>query len=208
MTSMHTPLDDAALDLLFRQARTHTAWLEKPVSDEVLRNLYDLMKWGPTSANSCPARIVFLRTPEAKQRLLPALSRGNVDKTMKAPVTAIVAHDRKFYTRLAELFPQSPVIRENFEKSPELASLTAFRNGSLQGGYFILAARSVGLDCGPMSGFDNAKVNAEFFKSGEGELFPGGEVESNFLCNLGYGDPSKLAPRNPRLDFNEACKLL
>src|SRR5207244_7162131 len=121
MTSMHPPLDDAALDILFRQARTYTAWLEKPVTDELLGRLYDLMKWGPTSANSCPARILFLRTPEAKQRLLPALSRGNVDKTMSAPVTAIVAHDLKFYNQMAKLFPQSPASRENFEKSPELA---------------------------------------------------------------------------------------
>jgi 3-hydroxypropanoate dehydrogenase len=165
-----------------------------------LRELYDLTKWGPTSANCCPARILFLRTPEAKQRLLPALAPGNVDKTMQAPVTAVVAYDLKFYDQLPKLSPHNPKVREEFAKSPEFAQTTAFRNGSLQGGYFILAARAMGLDCGPMSGFDNAKLDAEFFRAGN--------VKSNFLCNLGYGDPSKLNPRGPRLDFDEACQLL
>jgi 3-hydroxypropanoate dehydrogenase len=189
-----------SLDILFRKARTHRAWLPKPVSDDLLRELYDLMKWGPTSANCCPVRILFLRTPEAKQRLKPTLSPGNVDQTMKAPVTAVIAHDLKFYDQLPRLSPHNPAVRDVFANSPEIAAATAFRNGSLQGGYFILAARSVGLDCGPMSGFDNAKLDAEFF--------PAGNVKSNFLCNLGYGDPSKLFPRAPRLDFDETCQLL
>jgi 3-hydroxypropanoate dehydrogenase len=189
-----------SLDILFRKARTHRAWLPKPVSDDLLRELYNLMKWGPTSANCCPVRILFLRTPEAKQRLKPTLSPGNVDPTMKAPVTAVIAHDLKFYDQLPRLFPHNPAVRDVFANSQELAAATAFRNGSLQGGYFILAARSVGLDCGPMSGFDNAKLDAEFF--------PAGDVKSNFLCNLGYGDPSKLFPRAPRLDFDETCQLL
>jgi 3-hydroxypropanoate dehydrogenase len=193
-------LNDESLDILFRKARTHRVWLDKPVSDDLLRQLYDLMKLGPTSGNCCPARIVFLRTPEAKQRLRPLLEPGNVDKTMTAPVTAIVAYDLKFYDQLPKLSPQTPGAREQFVNSPELTQSTAFRNGSMQGGYFILAARSLGLDCGPMSGFDNAKVDAEFFSAGS--------VKSNFLCNLGYGDPSKLRPRGPRLDFAEACQLL
>ncbi len=207
-------LNDAALDALFRKARTHNAWLDKPVSDDLLRRLYDLMKLGPTSANCCPARILFLRTPEAKQRLAPALAPGNLEKTMKAPLTAIIAHDARFYEQLQRLFPHNPGARDWFSNSPELAEITAFRNGTLQGGYFILAARSLGLDCGPMSGFDNAKVDEEFFPAGkvktesDQEVPLSGHVKSNFLCNLGYGDPSKLLPRSPRLEFDEACKLL
>jgi 3-hydroxypropanoate dehydrogenase len=193
-------LSPEALDILLRNARTHNAWLPQLVSDDLLRQLYDLMKWGPTSANSSPARILYLRTREAKERLRPALSALNVDKTMQAPVTAILAYDLKFYEQLPKLFPNKPSIRELFANSPELAQTGAFRNGTLQGGYFILAARALGLDCGPMSGFDNAKVDAEFF--------PSSSVKSNFLCNLGHGDPSKLFPRNPRLDFDEACQLL
>ncbi len=199
---MNHPLTDQVLDVIFRKARTHNVWLDKPVGDDLLRQIYDLMKWGPTSANCCPARILFLRTPEAKQRLLPALSAGNVDKTMRAPVTAIVAEDLKFYEKLPRLFPNKPDMADLFATSPHLAEATAFRNGTLQGGYFILAARAVGLDCGPMSGFNNSKVDAEFFADS------GGAVRSNFLCNLGYGDASKLFPRNPRLDFEEACRLL
>ena len=203
-------LNDESLDILFRKARTHNAWLDKPVSDDTLRKLYDLMKWGPTSANSSPARIVFLRTSEAKQRLLPALGPLNVDKTMQAPVTAIVAHDLLFYEKLPRLFPNNPAAKEWFSNSPELADVTAFRNGTLQGAYLILAARSLGLDCGPMSGFDNAKVDAEFFanKNEPVEIPPVSQLKSNFLCNLGYGDASKLFPRNPRLEFKEACQLL
>lgn len=198
-TLMERTLSSEALDNLFRQARTHISWLDKPVSDDVLRQVYDLMKWGPTSANCTPARILFLRTREAKQRLRPALSPNNVDKTMQAPVTAIVGYDLKFYEHLPRLFPNNPGARGWFVDSPQLAETTAFRNSSLQGGYFILAARALGLDCGPMSGFDNAKVDQEFFPP---------TVKSNFLCNLGYGDPAKLFPRNPRLEFEEACQLL
>jgi len=197
---MHYALNDEALDILFRKARTHNVWLDQPVSDDLLRQVYDLMKWGPTSANSSLARIVFLRTREAKEKLRPALSPNNVDKTMKAPVTAILAYDLKFYEKLPRLFPNNPAAREWFANSPQLAEVTAFRNGTLHGGYLILAARALGLDCGPMSGFDNTKVDAEFFA--------GQPVKSNFLCNLGYGDGSKLFPRNPRLDFDEACQLL
>jgi 3-hydroxypropanoate dehydrogenase len=193
-------LDDEALDILFRKARTHIVWQDKPVSDDLLRQVYDLMKWGPTSANCSPARILFLRTPEAKDRLRPALSPTNVDKTMQAPVTAVIAHALKFYENLPRLFPNNQAAREWFSGNPQLAEVTAFRNGTLQGGYFILAARALGLDCGAMSGFDNAKVDAAFFA--------GTSVKSNFLCNLGYGDASKLFPRNPRLEFDEACKLL
>lgn len=193
-------LNSDALDILFRQARTHVSWLNKPVPDDLLRQIYDLMKWGPTSANGSPARIVFLRSAEAKELLRPALSPTNVEKTMHAPVTAILAYDLKFFDKFSALFPHNPGMRDRFANAPELAQLNAFRNGSIQGGYFILAARALGLDCGPMSGFDNAKVDAEFFA--------GTSVKSNFLCNLGYGDHSKLHPRNPRLDFDEACQLL
>jgi len=201
---MPTRLTDESLDILFREARTHNVWLDTPVSDDTLRQLYGLMCWGPTSANCQPARILFLRSPEAKKRLLPALAPPNVDKTMQAPVTAVIAHDLLFYDNLPKLFPNNPSAREWFSNSPELADVTAFRNGTLQGGYFILAARSLGLDCGPMSGFDNAKVDAEFFAADP----PTSRVKSNFLCNLGYGDAAKLFPRNPRLEFDEACKLL
>jgi 3-hydroxypropanoate dehydrogenase len=172
------------------------------------------MKWGPTSANSCPARFVFLRSQEAKERLRPTLAPGNVEKTMTAPVTVIVAYDLKFYEKLPKLFPHSPAMRDLFAANPQLVEVTARRNSSLQGAYLMLAARAVGLDCGPMSGFDNAKVDEEFFSAGrecegcEQEYFPEGHVKSNFLCNLGYGDASKLLPRSPRLAFGEACSLL
>ncbi|AEI80667.1 NADH dehydrogenase/NAD(P)H nitroreductase [Cupriavidus necator N-1] len=210
---MNKRLSEEGMDLLFREARTHSAWLNQPVSDETLRQLYDLMKWAPTSANCSPARILFLRTPEAKQRLLPALAPGNVEKTMAAPVTAIIAYDIKFYELLPKLFPHADA-RSWFADTPELALTTARRNSSLQGAYFIIAARSLGLDCGPMSGFDNAKVDHEFFPADpkdnafQLEYFPDSHVKSNFLCNLGYGDPAKLFPRSPRLEFDEACKLL
>src|SRR5689334_9442169 len=205
-------LSNDALDQLFREARTHSAWLNRPVSDEALRQLYELMKWGPTSANASPARILFIRTPEAKERLLPALMPGNVEKTMSAPVTAIIAHDELFYEKLPELFPHNPAMRDVFANAPDLAQITAFRNGTLQGAYFMLAARSLGLDCGPMSGFDNAKVDAEFFSleacSKVTEVPAAHRIKSNFLCNLGYGDDSKLLPRLPRLPFEDACRLL
>jgi len=202
-------LQDEALDLIFREARTHNVWLDKPVPDDLLRQIYDLMKWGPTSANCSPARILFLRTPAAKQRLAPALSPTNLDKTMKAPVTAVIAYDQKFYDNLPRLFPHNQAARGWFANNAPLAETTAFRNGTLQGAYFIIAARSVGLDCGPMSGFDNAKVDSEFFPASASPSGPPeSQWKSNFLCNLGYGDASKLFPRSPRLDFDEACRLL
>jgi 3-hydroxypropanoate dehydrogenase len=205
---MSTPLSNEALDILLRQARTHNVWLDRPVSDDLLRQLYEVMKFGPTSANSNPARILFLRTHEAKQRLLPTLSATNADKTMKAPVTAILGYDLKFHEETPKLFPNNPAMANVFSSSPQLAETTAFRNGTLQGGYFILAARALGLDCGPMSGFDNAKVDAEFFSSAAGNPPAFHHVKSNFLCNIGYGDASKLFPRNPRLAFEDACRLL
>ena len=193
-------VDDAALDLLFRKARSHNGWMDKPVADELLRQLYELMKWGPTSANCSPARLVFVRTPANKERIRPALSPNNVEKTMTAPVIAIVAYDSRFYEHLPQLFPRNPQVAELFASNAALSATTAFRNGTLQGGYFLLAARAVGLDCGPMSGFDNAKIDAEFF--------PDGRFKSNFLCGLGHGDLAKVHPRSPRLAFEEACTLL
>ncbi len=198
-TTTPATLDDASLDRLFREARTHNAWLDRAVGDEQLRALYDLMKWGPTSANSSPARIVFVRTRAAKERLLPALAPGNVEKTLAAPVTAIVAEDLEFYEKLPRLFPLADA-RSWFVGNRQLIESTAFRNSSLQGAYLILAARALGLDAGPMSGFDNDKVDREFF--------PDGRVKSNFLVNLGYGDPAALLPRSPRLEFEEAVEIL
>jgi 3-hydroxypropanoate dehydrogenase len=212
--ALRLQLADAALEQLFCAARTHSYFLPRPVEDETLRDLYELLKWGPTSTNGCPARFFFLRTPEAKQRLLPALSPTNVDKVQSAPVTCIVAYDLHYYEQLPKLAPHNPAYRAMFEKAPELAETTARRNSSLQGAYLILAARALGLDCGPMSGFDNAKVDEEFFGAGkeikgaEQEFFPLTHVRSNFLCNLGYGDAERLKPRNPRLSFEEACALL
>ena len=211
---MSTTLNDQSLDQLFREARTHNAWTERPVGDELLRQLYELMKWGPTSANSSPARMLFLRTPEAKQRLLPALSPGNAEKTMKAPVVAVIGYDGRFYDQLPRLFPHADA-RAWFVDKPELAEVTARRNSSLQGAYLMLAARALGLDCGPMSGFDQAKVDHEFFPRPadagdefQQEHFPDSHIKTNFLCSLGYGDAAKLFPRSPRLAFEEACKLL
>jgi 3-hydroxypropanoate dehydrogenase len=207
-------LDDVARDLIFRKARTHSAWLDRPVTDDLLREIYDLAKWGPTSANSSPARFLFLRTAKAKERLRPALAPGNVEKTMKAPVTVIVAYDLTFYEKLPKLFPHNPGMKHSFEQNPQLVETTAKRNSTLQGAYLMMAARALGLDCGPMSGFDHAKIDHEFFEAGrecEGcdqEFFPEGHVRSNFLCNLGYGDPLRLFPRGPRLNFEEACSLL
>ena len=189
-----------SLDLIFRKARTHNVWLDKPVEDGLLRQVYDLAKLGPTSANMCPMRIVFVKSAEAKERLKPALDTGNVDKTMAAPVTAIIGMDIRFYEKLPRLFPHMDA-KAWFKNLPDnVLEYIALRNSSLQGAYFLLAARALGLDCGPMSGFDNAKVDAAFFA--------GTTVKSNFLCNLGYGDASKLYPRSPRLEFEEACKLV
>ena len=194
-----SPLSDEALDRLFREARTFPAFLDRPVSDDMLRKVYDLAALGPTSANSNPARFVFVRSKEAKARLAPALSPGNHDKTLAAPVTAIVAYDLEFYEHLPKLFPHVDA-RSWFIGKDEHIVTTAFRNGTLQGGYFMLAARALGLDCGGMSGFDIAKVDAAFF--------PDGKWRSNFLINIGYGEPSKLMPRHPRLSFEEACRIV
>lgn len=192
-------IEQSALDLIFNNARTHSYWLDKPVPASLLEELYDLARMPPTSSNSNPGRFVFIQSPEAKQRLKPALSAGNADKTMKAPVTVIVAHDLEFYEDLPTLFPHADA-RSWFAGNETAISTTAFRNGTLQGAYLILAARALGLDCGPMSGFDNALVDAEFFS--------GTSWKSNFLINLGYGDAQKLHPRNPRLGFERACKIL
>jgi 3-hydroxypropanoate dehydrogenase len=192
-------LDDRSLDILFRNARTHNGWLDKPVSDELIKQLYELMKWAPTSANSSPARFVFIKSAAAKQRLLPTLIAGNKDKTLAAPVTVIVAQDYEFYEKLPRLFPHTDA-RAWFTGNQALIDATAFRNASLQGAYLIIAARALGLDVGPMSGFDNAKVDAEFFS--------GTTHRSNFLINLGYGDATKLFSRGPRLSFAESASIL
>ena len=194
-------LDDKAFDVLFRAARTHVAFLDKPLTDAQLRAIYDLMKWGPTTMNTQPGRLVFVRSAAAKKKLKPALSPGNLDKTMAAPATAIIAFDTRFYENLPRTFPNNPKAQSLFEGEEKKAHVqtTALRNGSLQGAYLIIAARALGLDCGPMSGFDNAKVDAAFF--------PDGRWKSNFLCNLGYGDAAKVHPRNPRLDFDDACRI-
>jgi len=192
-------LNDESLDLIFRHARTHSAWLDKPVDEDVLRRVYDLAKLGPTSANMCPMRIVFVKSKEAKEKLKPCLDAGNVDKTMKAPVTAIIGMEIRFYEQLPKLYPHADAKAWFKDLPANVLETHALRNSSLQGAYFMLAARSLGLDCGPMSGFDNAKVDAAFFG--------GTTVKSNFLCNLGHGDASKLYPRSPRLTFEEACQI-
>jgi len=192
-------IDAAGLDLLFKEARTHNKWQDTPIGDETLHELYDILKFGPTSANCSPARFVFIRTKEGKQKLAPALSAGNTEKTMTAPVTVIVAYDPKFYEKLPKLFPHNLDAMSWFTSNDSLAATTAFRNGTLQGAYLMIAARSLGLDVGAMSGFDNATVDAAFFaQSG---------WRSNFLVNLGQGDPSGVFNRSPRLSFEEACLL-
>jgi 3-hydroxypropanoate dehydrogenase len=198
MTGM---LSEDAQDLIFRKARTHNVWFERPVPDELLRRIFDLMKWGATSANCFPMRVVFVKSAEAKARLRPALSAGNRDKTMAAPVCAIVAYDTRFYELVPRLFPHEPdaITWFNGPGKQQVAATTAFRNGTLQGAYLMIAARGLGLDCGPMSGFDNAKVDAAFF--------PDGRYKSNFLCNLGYGDASTLFARGPRPAFEETCTI-
>ena len=193
-------LDEEGRDLLYRKARTHNVWLPRAVDDALLREAYDLAKWGPTSANMCPLRIVFVKSREAKEKLRPCLDAGNVDKTMAAPVTAVLGMDVHFYEKLPKLFPQADAKAWFKDLPAPILEYIALRNSSLHGAYFMLAARAVGLDCGPMSGFDNAKVDAAFFA--------GTPVKSNFLCNLRHGDPAKVYPRNPRLEFEEACKLV
>ncbi len=189
---------DLSIETLFTEARTHNGFTDEPVSEAQLRRIYDLMKWGPTSANASPARIVFVRSPAAKARLLECVSPGNVDKTRSAPVTAIIGMDLAFHEKLPVLFPHADA-KSWFDGKPDFIETTAFRNSSLQGGYFILAARAVGLDCGPMSGFDAANVDAAFWT--------GSQVKTNFICNLGRGDASKLFARSPRLPFEEACRI-
>jgi 3-hydroxypropanoate dehydrogenase len=192
---------DAVLDTLLREARgSQNAWTDRPVDAALLRRLWDLLRWGPTSANCSPARLIFLTSRAAKERLAPALSADNFDKTMKAPVTAIVAYDTQFHEFLPRLYPRKPAAQSWFTSSPAFAQETAFRNGTLQGAYLIIAARALGLDCGAMSGFKNAVVDQEFF--------PDGRLKSNFLCNLGYAIPDGLPPRDPRLAFEEACRIL
>lgn len=192
-------INDAALNTLFLDARTHNGWRDKPVTDEQLHQIFDLMKWGPTSANCSPGRIVFVKSSQAKEKLLACMNPGNVEKTRTAPVTAIIGMDMEFYEQLPKLFPHTDA-RSWFAGNQPLIDSTAMRNSSLQGGYFILAARAVGLDCAPMSGFDAEKMNAAFFK--------GTSVKVNFVCSLGYGDTSKLHARNPRLSFGEACTIV
>ena len=192
-------ISDDALDLLLRQARSFSDYRPEPVSDETLRALYDLVKWRPTTANSQPQRILFIRGQEAKERLKPALSSSNVKKTMSAPVVALLAYDMRFFEHLPRMYA-NPQARSWYETTPEAIRTTALRNASLQGAYLIIAARALGLDCGPMSGFNNDKVDAEFF--------PDGRFKSNFLCCLGHGDASTLGPREDRFTFDEVCKII
>ncbi len=196
---MSQPLNDQALDQAFRTARSVNFWTKAKVSDDLLRQLYDLAKFGATSANASPARFVFVSTPQAKARLEPLLSEGNRAKSMAAPVTVIIGHDLNFAEQMPKLFPSNPDARHWFS-APGVTETTAMRNGTLQGAYLMLAARMLGLDCGPMSGFDNAGIDAEFFA--------GTQIKSNFLCNLGYGSDENVFPRSPRLDFEEACQIV
>ena len=196
---MHHAISDDALEQLFRAARTQNAWQNKPVSQTLLHALYDLMRMGPTSANCSPARLVFITTLEGRERIKPFLAPNNVVKVMQAPVTVIIGHDLEFYEKLPQLFPHADA-RSWFLGNEKLIQSTAFRNGTLQGAYLIMAARAVGLDCGPMSGFDNDGVDKAFF--------PGSATKSNFICSLGYGDPSAVFPRSPRLPFDEACQIV
>lgn len=204
MTTHHAPVPDASLDQLFRQARTFgfakDTWLDRPVSDDQLRQVWELAKWGPTSANMSPARIVWVRSPEAKARLAPLLDDGNRVRTVEAPATAIIGMDLAFFEKLPYLFPHTDAKSWFDGKPDDVLHTVALRNGSLQGAYLILAARALGLDTGPMSGFDNAAVDREFFA--------GTRVKSNFLCNIGYGNRDSLMPRSPRLSFDEACSVI
>ena len=195
---MSTAISTSSIQQLFTTARTHHAWLDKPVADGLLQEIYDLTKWGPTSANCSPLRIVFVKSKSAKEKLLPAVMGGNAGQVQAAPVTAIIAYDQKFYDELPALFPAFDA-RSMFASNSSLSEQTAFRNSSLQGAYFIVAARALGLDAGPMSGFDNAKVDQVFFENSS--------WKSNFLCNIGYGDTAKLHPRGPRLGFDDACVI-
>lgn len=193
-------IDINALRCLWSDARTYSTWQTSEISDELLHQLYELMKWGPTSANSSPLRIIFVKSKAEKDRLIPCMAAGNQEKTRLAPVTAILGMDMAFYEHLPRLFPHNPNMRTTFDGQPEKTYETALRNSSLQGGYFILAARALGLDCGPMSGFNPDAINKTFFNNTT--------IKANFICNLGYGDPSGLHPRGPRLDFDEACQII
>ena len=197
---MHHAVSDEALDTIFRDARTQNKWSDKPVSDALLMAVYDLMRWGPTAANSTPARFVFLTSQESKLRLKPLLNEGNREKTMLAPAVTIIGYDLDFPEHLPRLFPNAPKMKDSFAGKPDLIRTDALRNGSLQGAYFIIAARALGLDCGPMGGFDRDGVDKEFFA--------GTNIKSNFICALGHGDPAGVYPRNPRLSFDEACKII
>jgi 3-hydroxypropanoate dehydrogenase len=200
MTAVASPaLDDATLDRLFLEGRSHNRWLDTPVDDRLLRQLYALARMAPTSANSQPMRLVFVKSREAKERLRPALAPGNVEKTMTAPVTAIVAHDLAFYDQLPTLMPHVDARSWFASLPPDAIERAAIEGSSMQGAYLILAARALGLDCGPIGGFDHRKIDDAFF--------PGGGWQSNFLLNLGYGDPAGLFPRNPRLSFDDACRI-
>ena len=196
---MTAPIPDACLDQVFREARSRSGWLDKDIPDALLHELVDLVKLGPTSGNCSPARIVFVKSDAAKEKLKPYLSDGNREKTMKAPVCAIIGYDLEFYEHLPMLFPHTDA-KSWFEGKPQKITDTAFRNGTLQGAYLIMAARALGLDCGPMSGFDNEGVDHAFFA--------GGQVKSNFLCNLGYGNNSALRPRSPRFSFDQMARIL
>ncbi|HEY0267530.1 MAG TPA: malonic semialdehyde reductase [Rhizomicrobium sp.] len=200
MSEPHHAISYTDLDTLFRSARTQNKWQDKPVSNAMLMAIYDLMRWRPTAANSAPARLYFVTSPEAKARLKPHLSPGNADKTMAAPATVIIGYDLDFPETLPRLFPNQPKAKDGLIGKTELLNTMGLRNSSLQGAYFIIAARALGLDCGPMSGFDNAGVDQEFFA--------GTAIKSNFICSIGYGDPAGVFPRNPRLSFDEACKIL
>jgi 3-hydroxypropanoate dehydrogenase len=193
------PLNDEALDMLFRKARSHNGWKDIPVSDEQLQQIYELMKWGPTAANSCPARIVFVKSPEAKEKLLACVNPGNVEKCRTAPVVAVIGMDLEFYEFLPKLFPHTDA-KSWYVGKPDLIETNAFRNSTLQAAYFMMAVRSLGLDCGPMTGYNADKMNETFFGDGK--------VKVNMMCAIGYGDPEKLFPRHPRLDFDEACSII
>jgi len=187
-------------NLIFQEARTHNDWLDKDIPNDILMEIYDLMKWGPTSANCSPTRIIFVKSKASKDRLLPFVIESNLEKTKSAPVTAIIGYDINFHDHLPKLFPHNPDAQNWFNHSIDIAEETAFRNGSMQGAYFIIAARALGLDCGPMSGFDKEGVDNEFFRDTN--------IKSNFLCNLGYGDKTKLFERSPRFKFNEICEII
>ena len=187
-------------NIIFQEARTHNDWLDKDISNDILMEIYDLMKWGPTSANCSPTRIIFVKSKASKDRLLPFVIESNLEKTKSAPVTAIIGYDINFHDHLPKLFPHNPDAQNWFNHSIDIAEETAFRNGSMQGAYFIIAARALGLDCGPMSGFDKEGVDNEFFRDTN--------IKSNFLCNLGYGDKTKLFERSPRFKFNEICEII